>query len=91
VHIEFPTIDDFKRGFEKHGEELSADVLIAHFTPITTGKIVCRCDDHFGSIAAYRNRSTRPSASGRVLLYAVTEVNIPLLANKRLYTGFDLQ
>jgi hypothetical protein len=26
VHIEFPTIDDFKRGFEKHGEELSADV-----------------------------------------------------------------
>ena len=26
VHIEFPTIDDFKRGFEKHGEELGADV-----------------------------------------------------------------
>jgi len=26
VHNEFPTIDDFKRGFEKHGEELSADV-----------------------------------------------------------------
>jgi uncharacterized protein (TIGR02118 family) len=26
VHIEFPTIDDFKRGFEKHGEELSRDV-----------------------------------------------------------------
>lgn len=26
VHIEFATIDDFKRGFEKHGEELSADV-----------------------------------------------------------------
>ena len=26
VHIEFPTIDDFKRGFEKHGGELSADV-----------------------------------------------------------------
>jgi uncharacterized protein (TIGR02118 family) len=26
VHIEFPSIDDFKRGFERHGEELSADV-----------------------------------------------------------------
>ena len=26
VHIEFPSIDDFRRGFEKHGEELSADV-----------------------------------------------------------------
>ncbi len=26
MHIEFPTIDDFKHGFEKHGEELSADV-----------------------------------------------------------------
>jgi hypothetical protein len=26
VHIEFPSIDDFKRGLEKHGEELSADV-----------------------------------------------------------------
>jgi uncharacterized protein (TIGR02118 family) len=26
VHIEFPTKDDFKRGFEKHGEELAADV-----------------------------------------------------------------
>ena len=26
MHTEFPTIDDFKRGFEKHGEELSADV-----------------------------------------------------------------
>ena len=26
VHIEFPTIDDFKRGFETHGEELAADV-----------------------------------------------------------------
>jgi len=26
VHIEFPTKDDFMRGFEKHGEELSADV-----------------------------------------------------------------
>ena len=26
VHIEFPTIDGFKRGFEKHGEELSGDV-----------------------------------------------------------------
>ena len=26
VHIEFPTIDDFKRGFAEHGGELSADV-----------------------------------------------------------------
>ena len=26
VHIEFPTKDNFMRGFEKHGEELSADV-----------------------------------------------------------------
>ena len=26
VHIEFPTVDDFKRGFERHGEELGADV-----------------------------------------------------------------
>jgi len=26
VHIEFPTKDDFQRGFDKHGEELSADV-----------------------------------------------------------------
>ena len=33
VHIEFPTIDDFKRGFEKHGEELYADVT--NYTNIT--------------------------------------------------------
>ncbi len=26
LHIEFPTVDDFKRGFEKHGEELLADI-----------------------------------------------------------------
>ena len=26
VHIEFPTINDFRRGFETHGEELAADV-----------------------------------------------------------------
>ncbi len=26
MHAEFATIDGFKRGFEKHGEELSADV-----------------------------------------------------------------
>ena len=26
VHIEFSSIDDFKRGFEKHGEALAADV-----------------------------------------------------------------
>ena len=26
VHIEFPTINDFKRGFETHGEELATDV-----------------------------------------------------------------
>ena len=26
LHIEFPTIDDFKRGFEKHSAELLADI-----------------------------------------------------------------
>ena len=26
MHTEFPAIDDFRRGFEKHGAELSADV-----------------------------------------------------------------
>ncbi len=26
MHAELATIDGFKRGFEKHGEELSADV-----------------------------------------------------------------
>jgi hypothetical protein len=26
THVEFPTIEDFRRGLERHGEELFADV-----------------------------------------------------------------